>query len=906
MSHPTPDLDTLADHFIAARAEDGGIEADQLLAGLSEKLFGITSEPVEIGRYVVLRRLGSGGMGVVYLGYDRELDRNVAIKLLRTRGSSGEANDRAAARLLREARALARIDHPNVIAVYEVGTDRGAVFIAMERVLGQTLATWQGEQDRSWREIVELYKQAGRGLAAAHAAGLIHRDFKPSNVLIDDGGDGLGIRARVVDFGLARSSDEPSTHEQNGHTSDVDNTAELDTHPSVHILNTQSPSADNNEQGTTTTATELDLEQGHDLKQQVRASLTATGVLLGTPAYMAPEQIEGGHADARSDQFSFALALYEALIGERAFVGDSIRTLHAAVLRGRRRPPPRNSAKIPGWLHRLIDRALSTAPERRYPSMLALLAELDRGLDRRRRRGLVLGGLGLSITAALIGSAASRPERCHGGEAAIAEVWNPERRAALRAAFTATNKPFAAKASEQAERRLDLYASRWAEMHDEACAATQLRGEESSAALDLRMLCLGRRKAELNALVELFAQDSLDPQIVSRAVEASDALAPIDSCADLEALAATDPLPDDPRRRAQVDALRGQLAAIKAQRYAGRYDAALVRAKATRKAADTLGYRPLQAEAASLLGSLLGLVGDADGAALAFDQAFTDALASGHTEAGVWAAITAVHSVGVIGHHSDEGRRWAHLAEPLIDRLGKPPRARATLTSNLGNVAVVAGEFDEAEKLFTAAIEQVETSLGADDILLAKTSANLGAVHRRKGELELALAAYRRAGAIFEVNFGPRHPFMATLANNTAVVLQKMGDDVGAEQSYRRVLALGGTSIAAHSPTLGHSHNNLGELLLERGDLEGAAEHYGAAIEIWEAALGEQHPLIAHALIGLGRALLADGNAEEAVALLRRALELRENAEVSAADLDEARAELETAEAALEAAISDR
>ena len=869
MSYPTPDNDTLADRFVAAGHEGDDIEADRVLAGLSERLFGIASEPLEIGRYVVLRRLGSGGMGVVYLGYDRELDRNVAIKLLRTRNSAGEANERASARLLREARALARIDHQNVIAVYEVGTDKGAVFIAMERVLGQTLAAWQREQDRSWREIIELYTQAGRGLAAAHAAGLIHRDFKPGNVLIDDGGDDLELRARVVDFGLARSCDAANADDLRG-------------------------------QGNASIQTAAGPIQDPENSASASASLTATGVLLGTPAYMAPEQIEGRHADARSDQFSFALALYEALVGERAFVGDSVRTLHAAVLGGQRRPPPRSRA-IPGWLHRLLDRALSSAPERRFPSMLALLAELERGLERRRRRSLVLGGLGLSIAAALIGSAAARPERCTGGEAAISEVWNPERRVALRAAFLATDKPFAAKASEQAERRLDLYASQWAAMHDNACAATHLRGEESSAALDLRMLCLGRRKSELDALIEVFAEDHLDPRIVSRAVEASDALAPIDSCADIEALAATEPLPDDPRRRAQVDALRRELAAVKAQRDAGHYDTALVRAKAARDSADKLGYRPLRAEAASLLGSLLGLVGDAEGAAVALDEAFTDALASGHTQVGAWTAITAVHTVGVIGHHSDEGRRWAHLAEPLVDRLGRPPRARATLSSNLGNVAVVQGKLDEAEELFTAAIEQAETSLGSDDILIAKTSANLGAVYRRKGELQRALTAYRRAGSILEANFGPRHPVMATLANNTAVVLQKMGDDIGAEQNYRRVLALGGSSIAAHSPTLGHSHNNLGELLLERGDLNAAAEHYGEAIEIWEAALGDRHPLIAHALIGLGRALLADGNAEEAVALFRRALELREAAKVGNADLDEARAELETAEAALKA-----
>jgi len=860
MFEESQDLDTLADQFVAARGDVEDIEADRVLAGLSERLFGIPGEPIEIGRYVVLRRLGAGGMGVVYLGYDRELDRTVAVKLLRGQSSGDGARSRGEARLLREARALARIDHPNLIAIYEVGTEKDAVFIAMERVLGSTLAQWQREGPRPWREIVELYRQAGRGLAAAHAAGLVHRDFKPSNVLISDDGDGQGLRARVVDFGLARTSSAGEESEaQRG---------------------------------------DEETEAGVRVRASASASLTATGALLGTPAYMAPEQIDGRPADARSDQFSFALALYEALHGQRAFVGDSVESLHVAVLRGQRRPPPRGRT-VPGWLRRLLDRALSPAPDHRFPSMLALLRELERGLAERRRRGLLFGGLGLTLTAALIGSAAAQPERCTGGAATIAEVWGAPQRAAVEAAFMGTGKSFANTALEQAVLRLDRYAERWTTMHDDACARTNLRGEQSSAILDLRMLCLERRRSELDALVELFAHGELDPQVVSRAVEAADALTPIDGCADVEALAATDPLPDDPRQRARVDALRIDLAGIKAMRDAGRYDAALTRIEGARAVADRLGYRPLRAEVAVLQGSLLGLVGRADEAGTAFDDAFTDALASGHTHVAAWAAIQATHIVGFVGHHGYDGRRWAHLAQPLIDRLGGPLRARATLEAHLGNIAVLQGDLDEAEERFNTAIGLAQGTFTGSETLLAKTSANLGAVYRRKGELGRALAAYRRAETIFEINFGPRHPLMATLANNTGVLLQSMDDKVGAESSYRKVLALGGDSIAATSPTLGHANNNLGELLLERGEHNAAAEHFAAALEIWESALGESHPLLAHPLLGISKALLADGIADEAEPLLRRALELREGAEVSADEVDEIRTELDRALAAI-------
>ncbi len=875
--------DTIGDQFVSARAETGGLEAARVLAQVNERLFGIVSTPLQVGRFVILRRLGAGGMGVVYLGYDRELDRNVALKLLRARAHGAEATAKAEARLLREARALARVDHPNVIAIYEVGTDQGAVYLAMENVEGSTLSQWQCEKARSWRDIVDVYLQAGRGLAAAHAAGIAHRDFKPDNVLVSSGGDGLGPRARVVDFGLAWLEVSPEEDlSVSSSEPKFDNTCTLEiTKKAPEFEDVKAPASSHDVQ---------DMEGG--------GGLTLAGTLLGTPAYMAPEQIEGRPADARSDQFSFALALYEALMGERAFVGDSVESLHAAVRAGRRRKP--RSRRLPRGLRRILDRCLEVDPTRRYPGMVELLADIERGLATTKRWLLATGAVSLAVAAGLLGSAAARPQQCVGGESAIATVWHATASSAAQAAFMATDKPFAAKAWSEVQRRIDSYAEGWAAMHDDACAATLLRAEQSSEALDLRMACLDRRRDELAALVEVFTHQPLDPTVVSRAVEATQALTPLAGCADVEALAAPEPLPEDPRIRADVDSMRIQLARAKARRDAGSYAEALTIVEQVDEEASGLGYGPLIAESALLLGSLHGLTGEAERAGVDYERSFAAALASGHDDVAMWAAIHAVHVVGFVGRRSEEGRRWAQLATPLVARRGYQPRAQVSLDSNIGNIAVVQGNLDEAQTRFANSIEMAGPNLGEDDVLVAKVSANLGSVYRRKGQYEQALAAYGRAEAIFTQSVGTRHPMMATLANNVGALHYVMENHELAENSYRSVLELAGTSISATSPTLGHAHNNLGELLLERGDNTTAVEHFEMAIDIWEQAHGPKHPLIAHPLIGLGKALMTGEKPEQALGVLRRALELRTSNDASTDKIEEVRGLLAQVETCIE------
>jgi eukaryotic-like serine/threonine-protein kinase len=258
-----------------------------------------------VGRYVILSLLGVGGMGAVYAAYDPELDRKVALKLLRPDSLSIDS-----ARMLREARALARLAHPNVVAVHDVGTLGAEVFIAMEHVDGLTVHRWLRQRDRSRREVLDVFLAAGRGLAAAHRAGLVHRDFKPDNMMV-----ALDGRVRVLDFGLARAQ------------------------------------ASAGAESTLREALIGDVDVGE-------ARLTREGALLGTPTYMAPEQWRGAVADARSDQFSFCVALWEALLGERPFRGTTMQALMTSVTNGAIEAAPAGSRRVSSELRRARERGL--------------------------------------------------------------------------------------------------------------------------------------------------------------------------------------------------------------------------------------------------------------------------------------------------------------------------------------------------------------------------------------------------------------------------------------------------------------------------------------------------------------------------------------------------------------------
>ncbi len=293
----------------------------------------------EVGRFQVLSRIGSGGMGVVFAAYDPKLDRKVALKLLHSpEGDTLSSQKDAQMRLLREAQAIAQLSHPNVISVYDVGTFQSEVYIAMEFVEGETLTRWLRTWERPWPNILDKFVQAGKALVDAHASGLVHRDFKPDNVLV--GSDG---RVRVMDFGLARwLYAEPTAEEEEART-------RAESSPPTALS-----------------------EAGQNALER---RLTKTGTLLGTPRYMAPEQFAGLTADARSDQFSFCVALYEALYHQHPFEENTSAGLVRAPETTEVRPPPVDS-KAPPWLLKAILRGLSGDPMERFASMGAFLREL--------------------------------------------------------------------------------------------------------------------------------------------------------------------------------------------------------------------------------------------------------------------------------------------------------------------------------------------------------------------------------------------------------------------------------------------------------------------------------------------------------------------------------------------------
>ena len=306
-----------------------------------------------VGRYLVLSTLGSGGMGHVFAAYDPQLDRKIALKVLRA--NLGANAKEARARLKREAQAIAQLNHPNVVGVYDVGTtgDGEDVYIAMEFVEGDTLTTWLKRWPRTWREILEVFHQAARGLMAAHSVGLLHRDFKPDNVLV--GGDG---RVRVTDFGLARS------------LFGIDDSGRGPTSPDALPRPDGSP---------------------------LQVDLTATGTVLGTPRYMPPEQLMGPNIDARSDQFSFCVALYEALYGEHPLPG---KTSVAMLEEGKAALPPPEGTRIPSSVAKAVMRGLAKDRTQRWPTMAALVSELTPPVHHTRGRTAAFAMAGVIVLGA--------------------------------------------------------------------------------------------------------------------------------------------------------------------------------------------------------------------------------------------------------------------------------------------------------------------------------------------------------------------------------------------------------------------------------------------------------------------------------------------------------------------------
>jgi len=817
-----------------------------------------------VSRYILLERLGSGGMGEIYAAYDPQLDRRIALKLMRADVLSAMGTRSGRASLLAEAKALARLNHPNVVAVYDVGEVGEEIFIAMELVEGDVLRDWLAEHRRPPAEILQVFKMAGRGLAAAHAVGLVHRDFKPLNVIV--GRDG---RARVVDFGLAQAAAAEAPR----------------------------PAA----ASPTTATAEPDGRTEH--------------AASGTPAYMAPEQIRREQTDARTDQFSFAVSLYEALHGTRPFAADSAPAgLLQAIERGPAPPPARST--VPGWIHALLARALSFEREARFPSMEALLEALEQDPIARRRQRWRVAGVALAaagIVAGAVMARSSAQQQCAPSGSRWSGIWDDTRRAAVRQAMDRTGKPFARAASDAVERALDRYRADWLSMQQASCLAT-LDGAQPRDVLDLRAECLDRRLTYVRALVDQLAV--ADAATVQNAARAAEDLQPLSDCADEQALRAGAAWPLDPSRRPEVEAARAEVDRASALYTAGSMTAAMKAATDAAARAEATEYKPLVAESQWLLAQLYGRRTDYAQGVVAGHRAAVAAQETGQLELVVQAWTDVIAQGSLLGQDMS---LWSSYAEALLRRLSgdtrkyrcrlrraqsimalskrqyrqalalarealaiaeQMPDRSPELDRSLGSVATTSwylGDLDTAVTVHERAAELALQVEGAEHPRRGGHLVNLAGILLERGDWEESLRRVAEAESVFEKGFPVDNPWVVTMAQYRSEALAHLeverGASLGAEalaRSQLRALAKGGddgdqiSNVTATLANILRLHGRCREALpmFERA-LDALTPHAASVDDHWELEEIRER---------LGACLLSTGQAGRALPQLRESV----------------------------------
>jgi tetratricopeptide (TPR) repeat protein len=808
----------------------------------------------QLGRYLILERVGRGGMGVVYAAWDPDLGRRVAIKLLRTDKKSHEAQATGQARLLREAQAMARVSHPNVISVFDVGTLGEGVFVAMEFVDGGTLRSWIKEKPRAWREVLDVFLAAGRGLAGAHAAGLVHRDFKPDNVLL--GKDG---RVRVTDFGLARLAEEEQE---------------------------KAPAARPELPG---------VNESPELAQ-----LTQDGLVVGTPRFMAPEQLRiGATPDARSDQFSFCVALYHALYGEWPFekphsVARLVEHSPSSSPKGTSRPsqrdgdsrpvnaatgafePPRDS-KVPGFVRSALMRGLSPDPEERFSSMEALLAQLEN----RPRKAWVGAAAATALMVLGVGGyfwsthleAQRQAQLCTGSEQKLAGLWDEAARRQVTEALVATGKPTAADVASRATRMLDDYARGWVEASTEACRATRLRGEQTEQLLSLRVLCLERRLKDVKAVTGVLT--SADAELVDKAMDAVSLLPSLRACEDVTSLSQVEPPPDSPQIREGIERISSQVAQIKALTDAGRYKQAMDIAGPTLETATALGYRPLTAEALLWMGTLEARRLEPAAAEQHLLQALWAALTSRNDEVQARATTMLVFVVASDAKRFNEALQWGEMAKATLARMGGSEDIESDLFRNLGNAYAGQRRHTDSLAAYAQALQLAEKASGPEHVRRSLILGNMGAIMKRDRRFDEASRALTEAVGIRERVSGPNHPLGGVLHYSLAQTFLLMKDFQKAQVHAQRALEIYLAAFGPEHSKVADTYDVVGTIYLDDKKYREALEPFQKALAIKEKTLGKNHEDVSYSASGLARSLLGLGEAARAMPLFERVLALK-------------------------------
>ena len=752
----------------------------------------------QVGRFTVGRELGSGTTGVVYVAHDPELARDVALKLLHYREPLHGQHEEL---LLREARMMARLSHPNLVPVYEVGRWEDSIFVAMEVIEGGTLREWLARKPRTHAEILRVCVGAGRGLAAAHDLGLIHRDLKPENILV--GGD---ARARVSDFGLAYGS--PTVH-TSGRVGD--------------------------------------------------GSLTSTGGLVGTPAYMAPEQLAGRPIDARSDQFSFCVLLYEALAGQRPFTGATISELREAIHRGDR---PRRSG-ISSRVWRTIVRGLRADPAGRFPSMHVLLARLEPRSPRLIPAVATCAAV-VAITVAVIAVRGARNEPCR---PITIGVWNDVQGMIVHAAFLRTGSPIAADTFEHVDAALDRYAAAWTMTHTDSCRATRVHGEASEALLDRRMSCLADRRGELAAVVDLLAR--ADGATVEHAPAAIGSLVAPASCAAPDDLA--DPVATDQNAPDDVAGMRAQLQRAIVHSNFALVDTGTVELTSIIARAERLHLPRLRAEALYTRGVTRMTARDDTHAISDLEEAMYGA------EASKLDGLAARASGMLIAAATDAGdleraRRWVRTAEAAVARVDHHDAEKATLAAQVAWLDMHEGRVDRAE---TEAREAVESGCRGQ-VPATSHCAHLdvlATVLVSEGKWADAVPLYRKNLALIEQEYGAAHPVVARVLDHLADALGKLGHHAEALQLYDRAFEIAGP---ADSAVLAGLLDNSAAILMSLGNGREAEVRLRRALAMRERIQGVDHPDVAINLLNFAKLLDQQQRGDDAARLRQRALAILE------------------------------
>jgi eukaryotic-like serine/threonine-protein kinase len=843
----------------AIELDTRGIELRMTKSAVRARLFGGEPERPRLGRFVVLERIGSGAMGVVYAAYDPQLDRKVALKVLRHEAEP-DLRERHRRRLLREARAMARLSHVNVMTVFEVGVLSDRVFLAMEFVSAPTLRqVMDRPREKGPDDLLRVFAEAGHGLAAAHAEGLVHRDFKPENVLVPQDGP-----VRVTDFGLAR--------------------------PITESVRSARPFV-------------APRRLEHD---------ATTVAFAGTPAYMAPEQLRGEVVDARADQFAFCVALYEALTTERPFTAEHVARM---ALGEDPPPPPPPRVSVPRALVDAVMKGLAIDAEARHPDMQPLLTALASPTHRRAHwvgGAVLVGSLSLLSLWALVG----RHENiCPYSRDTLAGAWDEAVRDDVARAFARTGLGYALDTRERVEVQLDAYVDDWLEARRATCLATH-RGEQSTDLLDRRMGCLDRRLAGLRAFTRLLRD--ADDDVVHNAVKAALELPGVDVCTNVESLLAAPTVPT--AMEEEVRTLRGELDTATMMRRTGRWSEALDVLEPLASRTRELGHPPLVAEALlerarldlrraeassarTLLEQVLEITGDKTTAGIAAEAAveLLDVLIDGTAENELALEMTRVARVAVrvtgddpllsgrielararalfrVGHFEDGVAAANRGVDALAEAGRRAQPERALALRILCALAHARGELEQAKTFGKQALALATEVLGEQHPDVAGIRVNLGAVALAQQDYELARAYLEEAAHTIEAAVGSHHPVYATALGNLGYVAREDGDLEAAREHWTRALALVRERVGDSDARVGSMLINLGAVLADLGEHDEAEAKYEEALELQQRVLLPRHPEIAVTLANMGRLAQERGRFDQAETLLERSYEIRREA----------------------------